>query len=1055
MSDESFVLIGTPFPLPKPKASGGEAKVKPFKDLEVRDEQGRQRFHGAFTGGFSAGYYNTVGSKEGWTPSQFVSSRDKRAEQRLARPEDFMDEEDRAMMAESSKLVARNEFDIHGSAQRDLERKRAAARDMQASGSVLGVLPDSLIDDLVVPVSESIGIRLLKQMGWKPGQGIGPRVIKRQWKHVGGSISGDSQDGGDTLDQQKGGVTFAPQDSALIVFDHKSDHYGLGFDPHRNAPEFSRTHEDDNLSKYLQDEDDEETSGAYGTKMRRKGYRLEGMSIRGGHFDDDEDEVDVYDERKTQYNKYEEDAEEAFRTKRRKRPPPSTWATHKEGAKQETTAYGSDGRPVLAGFVLAPNGAVTFKWFPPPIIPRNFVPFHKFDEAPPPRSAPMPGTQSTLTADDRALVLGDDAKIQAPARSVFEYLSKDSKSHLDNVLGFVLDVTGERPPDPDSFKIPKIEKEAAETALKGFMPFGDNLPKQARYKQYLQVQAGILADETIIQKPKGMSGKDMAKELDEFVQAARIFRPLSGSMANRFTTASKVIEFAQPAAGLRTASEVKASEAEKPTLKPVVERMEVPQSQAAKAAAMGMFGPLTRTTVDFYPSKLLCKRFNVPNPHPDHKEAESGEVKDLLDRKTMDNLLINRGSVAPDSIQVAEKEPSGNDPYSAKDVHDLDNKEEVKVMSEGEPASEVEEPERPPMDLFKAIFDDSDSESDSESETEAPPKPPADTTAVASEPTAGSSMITSSSATPAGLTAVHSTSSGDKKEDNPADFRPVFVKRSERNQGGPVSAEATATRPKMERALALSADEEDDEDFVGPKLSLPFAQHARTSSSAKQAVKSSTTPSSSVHETEENMDLESVENVSLSRDEPRKASRRDRSRSASPSGQTSRQHTSRSDHNRSDSSERCKDDYRHSSSSRRDRDRRDPGDDRRRDRKSSKRHKENRDRDRDRDRRRERDRDADRDRDRDRDRDKKRHRSDKDRDDDRGRDRSSRSRKRERHTSESDDMQGMWVEKTPPPIPIVTSNSTTPQQQPSSTSSTPSASGTGSNPSRPRAADFF
>ena len=29
---------------------------------QVTDEQGRRRFHGAFTGGFSAGYYNTVGS---------------------------------------------------------------------------------------------------------------------------------------------------------------------------------------------------------------------------------------------------------------------------------------------------------------------------------------------------------------------------------------------------------------------------------------------------------------------------------------------------------------------------------------------------------------------------------------------------------------------------------------------------------------------------------------------------------------------------------------------------------------------------------------------------------------------------------------------------------------------------------------------------------------------------------------------------------------------------------------------------------------------------------
>jgi hypothetical protein len=35
------------------------------QDLTVKDKRGRQRFHGAFTGGFSAGYFNSVGSKDG------------------------------------------------------------------------------------------------------------------------------------------------------------------------------------------------------------------------------------------------------------------------------------------------------------------------------------------------------------------------------------------------------------------------------------------------------------------------------------------------------------------------------------------------------------------------------------------------------------------------------------------------------------------------------------------------------------------------------------------------------------------------------------------------------------------------------------------------------------------------------------------------------------------------------------------------------------------------------------------------------------------------------
>lgn len=41
-------------------------KPVPLHEQTVKDEKGRyQRFHGAFTGGFSAGYFNTVGTKEG------------------------------------------------------------------------------------------------------------------------------------------------------------------------------------------------------------------------------------------------------------------------------------------------------------------------------------------------------------------------------------------------------------------------------------------------------------------------------------------------------------------------------------------------------------------------------------------------------------------------------------------------------------------------------------------------------------------------------------------------------------------------------------------------------------------------------------------------------------------------------------------------------------------------------------------------------------------------------------------------------------------------------
>ena len=55
-----------------------QAKYTPAHLQEVTDEQGRKRFHGAFTGGFSAGYFNTVGSEEGWAPSEWRSTRSAR-----------------------------------------------------------------------------------------------------------------------------------------------------------------------------------------------------------------------------------------------------------------------------------------------------------------------------------------------------------------------------------------------------------------------------------------------------------------------------------------------------------------------------------------------------------------------------------------------------------------------------------------------------------------------------------------------------------------------------------------------------------------------------------------------------------------------------------------------------------------------------------------------------------------------------------------------------------------------------------------------------------------
>ncbi len=50
-------------------------KPVPIEEQIATDENGRRRFHGAFTGGFSAGFFNTAGSRDGWAPKHFKSSR--------------------------------------------------------------------------------------------------------------------------------------------------------------------------------------------------------------------------------------------------------------------------------------------------------------------------------------------------------------------------------------------------------------------------------------------------------------------------------------------------------------------------------------------------------------------------------------------------------------------------------------------------------------------------------------------------------------------------------------------------------------------------------------------------------------------------------------------------------------------------------------------------------------------------------------------------------------------------------------------------------------------
>ena len=171
-----------------------------------------------------------------------------------------------------------------------------------------------------------------------------------------------------------------------------------------------------------------------------------------------------------------------------------------------------------------------------------------------------------------------------------------------------------------------------------------------------------------------MKTQDWVKEMNEFVGAARIFKPLTGSMATRFTSSASSNIQGNMDKGLDSESLV-----HRPTA--AVAKEEDPAEAAAK---IGMHGPLTRSIIEFSPSRLLCKRFNVQYMGPVHA-AEGPKPKASRPPDVGASVVLDR---VPEVVRKPEAERV-----------DADKNEAL----EGEKAAD---------EVFKNIFGDSDDDGD-------------------------------------------------------------------------------------------------------------------------------------------------------------------------------------------------------------------------------------------------------------------------------------------------------------------------------------------------------
>ncbi|KAG6334173.1 hypothetical protein ID866_4920 [Astraeus odoratus] len=712
-ANENFCLIGTPLPpLEKSKDTG---EFVPLWKQEVRDEKGRRRLHGAFTGGFSAGYFNTVGSKEdlGWAPSTFVSSRNDRAKARVARPEDFMDEEDLAEQRADQKLVSEHdEMDIAGGAQGERER-RVRTEEVEKDPITLA------LEQAVVPTpKDSVGARILKKMGWKLGWGIGPRVSWRQ-REIQHGRDPDATE----VDEEAKKHTYPPRDTPLVVVDRKDNFHGLGYKK--------------GLGLHAS------LGAAQENSSTKKGPRLAGGFGLGVMNDADEDDLDVYDhtsglgKNRTAFDVTDMQDDERQPITARGRTPSQAFATPSAQSRDRQTrdrATFRDGTPVLPGFVLSDKPVAEDMWFPIPDVPERWCPNPKrvweqaktadhnkenavADTAPPLQPQTHTQWKTGITPDQRGAALGETPLPSEP-RSVFDYISKKDQERLKNIAAnrFSAPAAADAITTPatvpqsasSSLPIPFLEPHTAEAALRGFQPFTSNPTKQARYTTYLRAHAEPGSNISIPPRLQDQNPESYALEMNEYAKAAALFRPVTGAMAGRFTSAAVLELGPKIVEGLHkpTTEEIpqEASPEEQPKDR---DKEEDPKVHAAR---LGMYGPMTREVRPWQPARLLCKRFGVKDPNPDMQFDIPQSSTQGADGPTQDDIHSA-------SVPEASTSTENHDNHTGK--RDLAN---IGLGEDDGQGDDILTYERPAMDIFKAIFASDEENSDEEEESKADTK---------------------------------------------------------------------------------------------------------------------------------------------------------------------------------------------------------------------------------------------------------------------------------------------------------------------------------------------
>lgn len=533
------------------------------QDQIATDDQGRRRFHGAFTGGFSAGYWNTVGSKEGWTPQSFKSSRSEKASGRVTqRPEDFMDDEDLGEFGIAPKGLQIQE-DYTGPETSKEQRKRKFLQ------SDLKAIPgEPVLQQLLRPVKDKVSVRILKSWGWRPGQGLGPRQTRKEKKKArernkkelyllekygcelptksktANDTDDDDDQDDDDDDSEEDDITFAPEDFEPIPYGVKEDRYGLGYKPlsrhsvlggsNQSSSSVAAHKEHINLFKPLE---------MMGKNNQKISFAGQAFGVGALEEDDDEDVYAIDD--LTRYDFSLEDKKKPKKSKKALTPDELIFEDFHIDLKPD--------KPLEYKLEI-PFGWQPRNWYEKrsrfePLDPRTQRQLEKKFAKPQETNA----DEGEITRERRAELLGEEIKrkeeetkgnfvppsVVKPSIAELQRQQKERQQKTKDLMekisakssnftrGGIITIEGEEKATPPL---------TAEEISSSFKPFANDNAKQKRYEQFLA--ANLQNDQEIDEflkniQPIELSLWDRQMEKKEFVQAKKLYRPLKGIMSDR------------------------------------------------------------------------------------------------------------------------------------------------------------------------------------------------------------------------------------------------------------------------------------------------------------------------------------------------------------------------------------------------------------------------------------------------------------------------------------------------------------------------------------------